>query len=105
MSLMTELSLSDLTLMDTLEENLQQLTQATHEPLGTYLWRAQGALTEYNTAAPRHAVLPVIEHLCPLHSRAHLVFSYILDGLHCNFQELDWTEEVDSVRSGLFRDW
>ena len=55
LGLMTELGLSDLTLMDTLEENLQQLAPAANEPLGTFLWRAQGAITEYNTAALRHS--------------------------------------------------
>ena len=61
LSLRKELGLSDLTLMDTLEENLQLLTPAHQEPLGNYLWRAQGALAEYNLAAPRHGFPPYSE--------------------------------------------
>jgi hypothetical protein len=48
--------------MDHLEEALQNLTPTPHEPLSTFLWRAQGALTEYNLAAPRHNYPAYSEH-------------------------------------------
>jgi hypothetical protein len=51
---LAELGLSDLTLMDTLEDILQALTPQPQEALSNFLWRAQVALADYNKAAPQH---------------------------------------------------
>ncbi len=54
--LLAELGMSDLSIMDNLEDILQALTPMPHEELGTFLWRAQVALADYNKAAPSHGL-------------------------------------------------
>ncbi len=56
--LLAELGLSDRTLMDTLEEALHSIAPTPNEALGTFLWRTQVALADYNKTAPKHGLLP-----------------------------------------------
>jgi hypothetical protein len=53
-SLMMELGISDLKMMDPLEEVLQTMAPTPNESLGNFLWRTQSALVDYNSSAPKH---------------------------------------------------